>query len=163
MAELQLEQVPQYSSISYYLHFYKCTQILYRKDKSSYSVFQNFCIKLKQEVSFWFITYDKILTFWCCSPPSLPFLGLLSEQLVEEQPLDDDGLAGEESRGRDGGGRGSSSQDKTTSGSECHTDGVNDGSGSSRDGEEAACQSEDDKALEVKMIISYVLIHLQIW
>ena len=42
------------------------------------------------------------------------FLGLFSEKLVEEQPLDDDGLAGQESRGRDGGGRGSSSQDKTT-------------------------------------------------
>ena len=40
-----------------------------------------------------------------------------------------------------------------TSGSECHTDGVNDGSGSSRDGEEAACQSEDDKALAFKMKI----------
>ena len=34
-----------------------------------------------------------------------------------------------------------------TGGSECHADGVNDGSGSSGDGEEAARQSEDDKAL----------------
>ena len=49
-----------------------------------------------------------------------------------------------------------------TGSSECDGDGVNNRSGSSRDGEEAACQSEDDKALEVKMIISYVLIHLQI-
>ena len=40
-----------------------------------------------------------------------------------------------------------------TSGSECNTDGVNDGSRSSRDGEEAACQSEDDKALWFKMKI----------
>jgi hypothetical protein len=40
-----------------------------------------------------------------------------------------------------------------TSGSECNADRVNDGSGSSRDGEEAACQSEDDKALGLKMII----------
>ena len=42
-----------------------------------------------------------------------------------------------------------------TSGSECNADRVNDGSGSSRDGEEAASQSEDDKALGFKMIILY--------
>ena len=45
---------------------------------------------------------------------SVPFLGLLGEQLVEEEPLDDDGLASEESGGRDGGGRGSGGQDKST-------------------------------------------------
>ena len=37
--------------------------------------------------------------------------------------------------------------DKLTGGSECHADGVDDGSGSPGDGEEAARQSEDDKAL----------------
>merc|ERR1712080_373274 len=36
-----------------------------------------------------------------------PFLGLFSEKLVEEQPLDDDGLASQQSRGGDGGSGGS--------------------------------------------------------
>ena len=39
------------------------------------------------------------------------------------------------------------SQIKLTGGSEGHADGVDDGSGSPGDGEEAARQSEDDKAL----------------
>ena len=42
------------------------------------------------------------------------FLGLFSKKLVEEQPLDDNGLASQESCGRDGGGRGSGGEDKTT-------------------------------------------------
>jgi len=92
-----------------------------------------------------------MIRFWhfdvALPPPSLG--RLLGEELVEEQPLDDDGLAGEQGGGRDGGGRGSSSQHKTTGGGECDADWVNDGSGSSRDGEEAASQSEDDKALMI--------------
>ena len=107
-------------------------------------------------------------------------LGLLSQQLVEQQALDDDRLAGQQGGGRDRGSCGSGGQDKTTynidevrivnnvfvflcifcisifilylskkltSGSERHADGVDDGSGSPGDGEEAARQSEDDKAL----------------
>ena len=42
------------------------------------------------------------------------FLGLFSEKLVEEQPLDDDGLASQQSRGGDGGGGGSGGENKTT-------------------------------------------------
>ena len=41
------------------------------------------------------------------------------------------------------------SQIKLTGGSEGHADGVDDGSGSPGDGEEAARQSEDDKALQI--------------
>ena len=41
------------------------------------------------------------------------------------------------------------SQIKLTGGSEGHADGVDDGSGSPGDGEEAARQSEDDKALRI--------------
>ena len=52
-----------------------------------------------------------LLSSWNSGQQSL---GLLSEQLVEEQPLDDDGLAGQQSRGGDGGGGGSGGQDKTT-------------------------------------------------
>ena len=40
-------------------------------------------------------------------------------------------------------------QIKLTGGSEGHADGVDDGSGSPGDGEEAARQSEDDKALQI--------------
>ena len=42
------------SLINPFLHI--CTPIFQSKEKSAYSVFQIFCIKLKQEVSFWFIT-----------------------------------------------------------------------------------------------------------
>ena len=50
--------------------------------------------------------------------------------------------------------------DKLTGGSECHADGVDDGSGSPGDGEEAARQSEDDKALwifENKFVASFLI------
>ena len=111
-------------------------------------------------------------------------LGLLSQQLVEQQALDDDRLAGQQGGGGDRGSCGSGGQDKTTynieevkilwtsldlfvmyfsvflylfyiyqikltGGSEGHADGVDDGSGSPGDGEEAARQSEDDKALQI--------------
>ena len=41
-------------------------------------------------------------------------LGLLSQQLVEQQALDDDRLAGQQGGGRDRGSCGSGGQDKTT-------------------------------------------------
>ena len=103
-------------------------------------------------------------------------LGLLSQQLVEQQALDDDRLAGQQGGGGDRGSCGSGGQDKTTynieevkilwtsyfsnkltSGSEGHADGVDDGSGSPGDGEEAARQSEDDKALWDSGIIFCIL------
>ena len=46
---------------------------------------------------------------------------------------------------------------KLTGGSEGHADGVDDGSGSPGDGEEAARQSEDDKALWDSGIIFCIL------
>ena len=52
--------------------------------------------------------------FWrFCSPPSSFLGGLLSEELAEEEPLDDDGLAGQQAGGWDDGRGGSGSQGKT--------------------------------------------------
>ena len=115
-------------------------------------------------------------------------LGLLSQQLVEQQALDDDRLAGQQGGGGDRGSCGSGGQDETTynsedirfvfhvffcisiyilyssnkltGGSEGHADGVDDGSGSPGDGEEAARQSEDDKALWDSGIIFCILYFL---
>jgi len=81
---------------------------------------------------------------------SFPPLVLCIQQRLEDEPLDSNGLAGQQGGGGDGDDVGASRQDQAAGRGEGQAGGVKEGlrGGGRRGGQEEASQSECDEALE---------------
>ena len=81
---------------------------------------------------------------------SFPPLVLCIQQSLEDEPLDGDGLAGQQGGGGDGDDAGAGCQDQAAGRGEGQAGGVKEGfrGGGRRGGQEEASQSECDEALE---------------